>query len=73
MITNMIGQGSIKISQEEFNKIPSMEITENSSQDLHIFKYKFMDMYGKWNIVDIVHDEETNAVKFLCRRVEIDG
>lgn len=71
MITNFIGKGSIKIGQEEFDKLPSMVAHELEGTNKSLFKYKFMDMYGNWNLV-VVCANEKKEINFLCKRIELE-
>ncbi|MFW9871591.1 MAG: hypothetical protein ACFFG0_00650 [Candidatus Thorarchaeota archaeon] len=79
MITNFIGKGIVELTQKEFDETPAMVAHElpNTNAYQTIFQFKFMDMYGKWNLVDIVHvnneNETEKGVNFLCTRIEIKG
>ncbi len=79
MISNFIGKGSVKLTQKDFDEVPSMVGYKLPNVDQYdpIFQYKFMDMYGNWNLITIVHvkndDEQEKGVNFLCNRIEIEG
>lgn len=72
MITNFIGKGSIEITIEEFDKLPSMVAHELEGTNKSLFRYKFMDMYGNWNMV-VVYTNKKNEINFLCKSIKIKG
>lgn len=79
MIRNFIGKGTVKLTQKELDEIPNMIAHElpNIDQYDSLFQFKFMDMYGNWNLIDIVYvkneDEVERGVNFLCNKIEIEG
>lgn len=79
MIKNFVGKGTVILSQKELDEVPSMIAHELPNIDMYesTFQFKFMDMYGNWNLVNIVHvkndDETEKGVNFLCNRIEVEG
>jgi hypothetical protein len=79
MIENYIGKGTVLLTKKEFEEVPSLIGYELPNTDMYerVFQFKFMDMYGNWNLVDVVHvkndDEVEKGVNFLCSRIEIEG
>lgn len=78
MIRNFIGKGSVKLTSEEFDEIPTMIAYElpNTNHYDPIFQFKFMDMYGNWSLVDIIHVKNEGDIEggvvFLTSKIEID-
>lgn len=79
MISNFVEKGVVILTQKELDDTPSLIAHELPNIDMYeeIFHFKFMDMRGNWNLVNIVHvkndDEVEKGVNFLCRRIEIEG
>jgi len=79
MITKFVGKGHVKLTQKEFDEVPAMIGYELPNVDQYdpLFQFKFMDMYGNWSLVTVVHvkndDEQEKGVNFLCNRIEIEG
>ena len=79
LIRNFIGKGIVVLTQNELDEVPSMTAHELPNIDQYdpVFQFKFMDIYGNWNLVNIVHvkndDEVECGVNFLCTKIEIKG
>ena len=77
MIRNFIGKGTVKLTQKELDDLPAMVPHELSNTDMYkpVLQFKFMDMYGMWNIIDVIYvkneDEIERGVNFFCYRVEL--
>ena len=78
MIANYVGKGTTILTKKEFDELPAMIGYELPNIDMYepVFQFKFMDMYGNWNLVTIVHvkneDEVEKGVNFLCTRIELE-
>lgn len=79
MIRNFVGKGVVILTEKELDEVPSMIAHELPNIDMYepVFQFKFMDMYGNWQLVNIVHvkndDEAERGVNFLCSKIEIEG
>lgn len=78
MIRNFVGKGNVKLTSKDFDKIPAMVAYElpNTERYNPIFQFKFMDMYGSWSLVNVVHVKNENDIEggvvFLTSKIEID-
>jgi hypothetical protein len=78
MISKIVDKGTVILTQKEFEELPTLEMHELPNSDMYeaIFQFKFMDMYGKWALVNVVNvkneDEAERGVNFLTARIEIE-
>ncbi len=79
MLDKFVGKGVVKLTKKELEEVPSMVAYELPNIDMYetVFQFKFMDMYGNWQLVNIVNvknnDEAEKGVNFLCSKIEIEG
>ncbi|MHA1701444.1 MAG: hypothetical protein ACTSWK_04160 [Promethearchaeota archaeon] len=79
MIRNFVGKGIVELTEKEVEEIPSMIAHELPNIDMYktAFQFKFMDIHGNWQLVNIVHvkneDEVEKGVNFLCSQIIIEG
>ena len=77
MLSKIIDKGIVKLTQKEFDELPPLEGFELPNTDMYepIFQFRYMDMYGKWAMVTVIHvkneDEEIKGVNFLTARIEV--
>jgi len=79
MLSKIVNKGAVILTQKEFDELPPLVGFELPNTDMYdpIFQFRFMDMYGKWNMVTVIHvkndDEAETGVNFLTTRIEING
>jgi hypothetical protein len=77
MLSKIVNKGIVNLTQKEFDELPPLVGTELPNTDMYepIFQFRFMDMYGKWAMVNVIHvknDEVETGVNFLTARIEIE-
>jgi hypothetical protein len=79
MKSQFIGKGTTCITKKEFDEVPNLVSHELPNTDMYeaVLQFKFMDMFGNWQLVNVIHvkndDEVERGVNFLCTKIEIEG